>query len=129
MAHDEELIENHKAMLADHERRIRDLERVSAERTVKLLNFDEKFAAVLNAIDNLSGKVEEMKENFDDKLLQMEARINAKIALLSNEMNDRLKPLETADAEKWRKFIWLVVGAIIAGVVGYVIGIITDGHA
>jgi hypothetical protein len=70
-----------------------------------------------------------MKENFDDKLLQMEARINAKIALLSNEMNDRLKPLETADAEKWRKFVWLVFGAVIAGVVGYVIGIITGGNA
>lgn len=129
MHDDNELVESHKATLADHEKRIRDLERVSAERTVKLLNFDERFAAILKALENLTEKVEEMKQNFDDQLLQMETRINTKIQALSNEMNDRIKPLEAADGEKWRKFVWLVFGALIAATIGYVIGVITDGHA
>jgi len=127
-SHDDELISNHKATLADHEKRIRDLERVSAERTVKLLNFDEKFGAILKGIEQVTTKVDEMKDNFDSRLLEMEARINAKIQNLAAEVNDRIKPLEDADGEKWRKFVWLIIGALVAGAVGYVIGSIKGDH-
>lgn len=127
-SHDDELISNHKATLADHEKRIRDLERVSAERTVKLLNFDEKFGAILKGIDQVTTKVDEMKDNFDSRLLEMEARINAKIQNLAAEVNDRIKPLEDADGEKWRKFVWLIIGALVAGAVGYMIGSIKGDH-
>jgi len=121
--------EHDEVLIVDHEKRIRELERLSNERTVKMLNFDEKFSAILKAIEQLTSKVDEMKENFDDKLIQMEARINAKIQALATEVNERIKPLEAADGEKWRKFVWLVVGALVVGAVGYVIGVIMGGHA
>jgi len=126
--HDEELITSHKATLLDHEKRLRDLEKASNERTVKLLNFDEKFAAILKAVENLAEKVDEMKDNFDSQLLQVESRINIKIDNLAKEFDERLKPLENADAEKWRRLVWLVIGAIVTTAAGYFIGVITKGH-
>lgn len=125
--HEDELIENHKNIFSDHEKRLRELERLSNERTIKLLNFDERFASILKAIENLTEKVDDMKDNFDARLLEMETRINEKIEKLSSEVDDRLKPLEQADGEKWKKFVWLVVSAAIAGAVGYVFGKLKGG--
>ena len=44
----------------------------------------------------------------------MEERIDIKIMSLTANVNQRLRPLEQADGEKWQKFIWLLVGAIVA---------------
>jgi len=53
-----------------------------------------------------------------DKLSE---NIDAKLNGAVSDLDARLKKLEGADGEKWKQFVWIVIAAIVAGVIGYLI--------
>jgi len=94
----------------DHEARIRVLEKASNEREVQIRNLYENVGAIKLLVEQLGIKMDKLSENID-------AKLNGAVS----DLDARLKKLEGADGEKWKQFVWIVIAAIVAGVIGYLI--------
>ena len=94
----------------DHENRIRVLEKVSAGREEQIKNLYENVGAIKLLVEQLGAKMDKLSENID-------AKLNGAVS----DLDKRLKKLEGADGEKWKQFVWIVIAAAVAGVIGYLI--------
>ena len=99
-----------RADIDDHENRLRVLEKVSNEREIRIQNLYENIGAIKLLVEQLGIKMDKLSENID-----------AKLNLAVSDLDTRLKKLEGADGDKWKKFIWLVITAIVAGIMGYLL--------
>ena len=103
-------IEGLRKDVDDHEGRIRVIEKVSAGREEQIKNLYENVGAIKLLVEQLGNKMDKLSENID-------AKLNGAVS----DLDKRLKKLEGADGEKWKQFVWIVIAALVAGVIGYLI--------
>ena len=95
----------------DHELRLRCLEKVSAGREEQVKTLYENVGAIKALVAQLDTKMDAMMNNIESKLQK---------AL--DDIDKRLKKLETADGEKWKQAVWIVFALVAGGVFGKMLG-------
>lgn len=106
----EEILSTLRRDVDDQETRIRLLEKVSTAREEQIKNLYENVGAIKLLVEQLGIKMDKLAEN-------IELKLNVAVA----DLDKRIKTLEAADGEKWKKFVWIIIASIVSLIVGYLL--------
>jgi len=98
----DEVMKQMRADIDDHEDRLRVVERSSTERKVQYENLLENLGGIKALIAQIDTKVGVSMQNLEKDIKQ---------AL--EGLDKRLKKLESADGEKWKQAVWLVIALVM----------------
>ena len=107
----DEIMKQMRSDIDDHELRLRCLEKVSAGREEQVKTLYENVGAIKALVAQLDTKMDAMMNNIESKLQK---------AL--DDIDKRLKKLETADGEKWKQAVWIVFALVVGGAFGKMLG-------
>jgi uncharacterized coiled-coil protein SlyX len=107
----QEMLDRLQRCVDAHDTRLGQLEKVSAAREEQVKNLYQTVGEIKQICADIKEQVQLMVVNMD-----------AKLAKAIEDIDNRLKPLEEADGRKWKQLSTFALGAVVTGVLGYLIG-------